>query len=135
MDIATLIGTVLGVVMIVFGIVSGNGGFSLLPNFVDVPSVIITIGGSLAGLIAANKMPDVIAGFKSIGKSFNEPGFNAAELISNIINLSNVARKEGLLALEETASNMEDPFLKKGLMLVVDGTEPELVRQILEVDM
>ena len=135
MDLGTLIGVVLGVVMIIFGIVSGNGGFSLLPNFFDAPSVIITIGGSLAGLIAANKIPDLISGFKSIGKSFNEPGFNAAELITNIINLSNVARKEGLLALEETASNMEDPFLKKGLMLVVDGTEPELVRQILEVDM
>ncbi len=56
-------------------------------------------------------------------------------MIGNIINLSNVARKEGLLALEEASSNIEDPFLKKGIMLVIDGTDPELVRGILETDL
>ncbi len=135
MDLATIIGIVLGLVMIIFGIISGDGGFALLPNFIDIPSVIITIGGSLAGLIGANKIPDVIGGFSSFGATISDPGYNPAEMINNIINLSNVARKEGLLALEETASNIEDPFLKKGLMLVVDGTDPELVRGILETDM
>ena len=56
-------------------------------------------------------------------------------MITNIINLSNVARKEGLLALEEAASDIEDEFLKKGIMLIVDGTDPELVRGILETDL
>ena len=49
--------------------------------------------------------------------------------------MSNVGRKEGLLALEEAANGIEDEFLKKGIMLVVDGTDPELVRGILETDM
>lgn len=125
----------LGVVMVVFGIVTGDGGFLLLPNFADLPSVIITIGGSLAGVIACNKLPFMATGFKSIGLSMKEPKFDPAAMITNIINLSNVARKEGLLALEEAASDIEDNFLKKGVMLVVDGTDPELVRGILETDL
>jgi chemotaxis protein MotA len=56
-------------------------------------------------------------------------------VIRNIINLSNVARKEGLLALEEAANNIEDDFLKKGIMLIVDGTDPELVRSIMETEL
>ena len=56
-------------------------------------------------------------------------------VINRIIELSNVARKEGLLALEEVASGLEDEFMKKGILLIVDGTEPELVRGILETEM
>ena len=60
---------------------------------------------------------------------------NETETITRIIELSNVARKEGLLALEEAANNIEDPFLKKGILLIVDGTDPELVRSILETEL
>lgn len=135
MDLASLVGLILGVVMVVFGIVSGDGGFTLLPNFIDLSSVIITIGGSLAGVIACNKLSFIGTGFKGITLAMKEPGYNPAAMITNIINLSNVARKEGLLALEEAASDIEDAFLKKGIMLVVDGTDPELVRGILETDL
>jgi chemotaxis protein MotA len=58
-----------------------------------------------------------------------------AATIKNIIDLSNVARKEGLLSLEEAANNLEDEFLKKGILLIVDGTDPELVRAILETEL
>ena len=135
MDIASLAGMILGVVMVVFGIVTGDGGFTLLGNFVDIPSVIITIGGSLAGVLACNKLSFVGTGFKGVVLTMKEPGYDPASMITNIINLSNVARKEGLLALEEAASDIEDTFLKKGVMLVVDGTDPELVRGILETDL
>ena len=135
MDLASLIGLILGLVMVVFGIVTGDGGFTLLPNFIDVPSVIITIGGSVAGVIACNKLKDLGPGFKGMAMSMKEPGYNPAEMISSIINLSNVARKEGLLALEEAASEIQDEFLKKGINLVVDGTEPDLVRGIMETDL
>ncbi len=135
MDIASLLGIVLGFAMVIFGIVTGEGGFSLLGNFIDLPSVIITIGGSLTGVIAANKLSSIASGFKGIALSMKEPGYDPAAMITNIINLSNVARKEGLLALEEAASDIEDDFLKKGIMLVVDGTDPELVRGILETDL
>lgn len=135
MDIASLIGFILGVVMTVFGIVSGELGFAALGNFGDLPSVLITIGGSLAGVMASHTMADFIGGFKSFILAFKPQKDNPEEVIKNIIDLSNVARKEGLLALEEAANGIEDEFLKKGIMLVVDGTDPELVRGILETDL
>ncbi|MBR1627948.1 MAG: MotA/TolQ/ExbB proton channel family protein [Lachnospiraceae bacterium] len=135
MDIATLGGLLLGVVMVVFGIVSG-AGVSALGNFVDVPSVIITIGGSLSSCLFTRKMPEFIGGFTSFGKAMNEPQPNdPVEIITQIMAMANVARKEGLLALEEQGRNLEDEFLRKGIMLVVDGTEADLVRGILENDM
>lgn len=135
MDIASLLGMVIGFAMVIFGIVTGDGGFSLLPNFIDVPSILITIGGSLAGVLASNKLSFISTGFKGLALSMKDPSYDPASMISNIINLSNVARKEGLLALEEAASDIEDEFLKKGIMLIVDGTDPELVRGILETDL
>lgn len=67
--------------------------------------------------------------------AFQERVQDPGQVIHTIIDLSNVARKEGLLALEEAASGIEEPFLKKGIMLVVDGTDPDLVRGILETDL
>ncbi len=135
MDIATLAGLVLGVVMVIFGIVS-SGGVAAMANFIDVPSVIITIGGSLSSCLACNKMADFISGLKGITLAINEPKVvSPADSISQIINLANISRKEGILALEEAAHGIDDEFLKKGINLVVDGTDPELVRAILETDL
>ena len=110
MDIASLAGIVLGLVMVVFGIIS-SGGVAAFGNFIDVPSVIITIGGSLSSTLAANKLPDFINGLKGMGLIFKENTQDPGEIIKSIIDMSNVARKEGLLALEEAANNIEDPFL------------------------
>ncbi len=133
MDIATLIGIIVGLVMVVFGILSSGG--NIVKDFVDVPSILITIGGSLSSVIASNKLPDFLAALKAITLAFKNKVQDPSEVIKNIIDLSNVARKEGLLALEESANGIEDEFLKKGVMLVVDGTDPELVRGILETDL
>lgn len=134
MDIASLVGLILGAVMVVFGILSSGG--NIVDDFMDFPSVIITIGGSLAGTLASHKLADFINGLKSIGLAMKEPSVgDASEVISNIINLSNISRKEGLLALEEATHDMDDEFLKKGINLVVDGADPDLVRGILETDL
>ena len=128
MDIASLAGMLLGVVI-------SSGGASGLFNMFDFPSIIITLGGSISGTLASNKLQDFIAGLKSITLTFKEVPQDPAAVIRNIIDLSNTARKEGLLALEEAANGIEDEFLKKGIMLVVDGTDPELVRGIMETDL
>ena len=136
MDIASLAGILLGVAMVIFGILSGaNWQFSAFGGFVDLPSVFITIGGSLSSVMTAHKMKDFINGLKAISLPFKEKVMDPAQVIRQIIDLSNIGRKEGLLALEEAANNIEDDFLKKGIMLVVDGTDPELVRGILETDL
>ena len=134
MDIASLLGVILGIGMVLFGIIQ-NGGVGALINFLDAPSAIITIGGSLSAVMCSNKLPGFIAGLKSIALPFKEKTVDPGETINKIIELSNVSRKEGLLALEEAANSIEDEFLKKGIMLVVDGTDAELVRGILETDM
>ncbi|MBO5524058.1 MAG: motility protein A [Roseburia sp.] len=134
MDIASLAGLLLGAIMFVFGVYS-NGGFAGLANMFDLASVIITIGGSISGTLGSNKLSDFINGMKSAALAFKEEVRDPSEVIRNIIELSNTARKEGLLALEEAANNIEDDFLKKGIMLVVDGTDPELVRGIMETDL
>ena len=72
MDLASLIGLVGGFVMLIFGIVS-SGGVAAIKNFIDVPSVIITIGGSLTSVLGSNKLPDFINGLKSITLSIKEP--------------------------------------------------------------
>ena len=133
MDIATLAGFILGLVMLVFGIIS-NGGTAAFRYFIDVASAIITIGGSISGTLACNKMSDFVNGLKSIKFAFKDPALEPSDTIKAIIELSNVGRKEGLLALEGAANGIEDEFLKKGIMLVVDGTDPDLVRGILETD-
>lgn len=135
MDIATLGGLVMGFVMVIFGIVS-SGGVAALGNFIDVPSVIITIGGSLTSVLASRKMPAFIGGLKSFGLALKDPTPNdPTEAIRQIMQMANTARKEGLLALEEAARNLDDAFLAKGIGLVVDGTDSELVRAIMENDL
>ncbi len=120
--------------MLVFGIISaaGIGGF---PSYIDVPSAIITFGGALAATLCSCTMEGFISGLKSLTLIFKGSKSNTTEMIKKIIELSNVARKEGLLSLEEVVADMDEPFLKKGILLVVDGTDPDLVRGILETEM
>jgi len=134
-DIATLIGIIVGFAMTIFGIISSGGPSAITDSFIDVPSIIITIGGSLSSLLTSYTLAEFIGGFKGMGIAFKDPKLDHGAVIKQIIDLSNVARKEGLLALEEVANNLEDEFMKKGILLIVDGTEPELVRGILETEL
>ncbi len=135
MDLASVVGLVLCGVLIVFGIINSGGSIAAMGNFVDVPSILITIGGSFSCMLASYQMSDFFAGLKSIKLIFKVPTINTPEMIQKIIELSNVARKEGLLSLEEAAADLNDDFLKKGILLIVDGTDPELVRAIMETEL
>lgn len=132
MDLASIIGLILGIVMLVFGILSNGASMG---SYLHLPSAIITFGGALASTLTSHTMQDFISGIKGITLAFKVPVINTSEMIRNIIDLSNVARKEGLLSLEEAASDMDEEFLKKGILLVVDGTDPDLVRAILETEL
>ena len=134
MDIASILGIVMCAVVVVFGIVNGSG-FGGLEYFWDLPSILITLGGAFCCVLAEKSLPDYINGLKSIKLIFKTPQYNLPEIIRKIIELSNVARKEGLLALEEASAELDDAFLRKGVLLIVDGTDPELVRGILETEM
>lgn len=134
MDLASLLGIVLCAVVVLFGIING-AGFGGLRHFWDLPSILITLGGAFCCVLAEKALPDYINGLKSIKLVFKAPEYNLPEVIRKIIELSNIARKEGLLALEEASAELDDAFLRKGVLLIVDGTDPELVRGILETEM
>lgn len=133
-DIASLLGIVMGLVMLIFGIISnaGVGGFG---RYIDIASAIITFGGAFAATLACYSLQDYISGLKSFLLVFKGSSLDTVEMINKIIDLSNVARKEGLLSLEESAAELDEPFLKKGVLLIVDGTDPELVRGIMETEL
>lgn len=136
MDITTIVGMIMCIVFVVLGIVTGDEGVAAMNHFYDLVSIFITLGGSICCMMMqAKSFGEFGASFKSISLAMKKQTADEAKTISDIIGLSNVARKEGLLALEEAANGIEDDFLKKGIMLVVDGTDPELVRSIMETEL
>lgn len=135
LDIATLIGLVLCLVFMIVSIAIGQDGPAGIVYFLDAPSAMITFGGAFMAMFAAYEIPDYINGLKSFTISLKLPSVNTGAIITKIIELSNVARKEGLLSLEEAAGELDDAFLQKGIMLIVDGTDPELVRGIMETEL
>lgn len=120
--------------MLVYGIID-NAGVSGAVHYLDPASAIITFGGAFSATLASHSLQDFINGLKSFALVFKVPALNTADMIKKIIDLSNVARKEGLLSLEEAAAEMDEAFLKKGILLIVDGTDPDLVRAIMETEL
>ncbi len=131
MDIETIVGLLLGIGFTVWGILQSG---SLL-DYWDFPSVVITLGGTIAATFLAYPLKDIGKIGKVVQKAFLYNATSPNEIIEDIINLANIARKEGLLALEEYGSKIDDEFLRKGIMLIVDGTDPDLVRNILETEL
>jgi len=131
LDLATIIGIIVGMGFIIMGITLDG---SLL-NFYNLPSIIIVLGGTIAATLVAYPFKKVLESMKVARKAFSSKELNPGETIDKIIQIANVARREGLLALEEAAENIDDEFLQKGIMLIVDGTDPELVRNILETEL
>lgn len=131
MDIATILGLILGIGFTAWGIMTSGE----LRTFWDYPSVVIVIGGTVAATLLAYPLNALGSIRKVFHKAFFNKSVSANGIIEEIIQLANVARKEGLLSLEEYAEKLDDDFLKKGIMLIVDGTDPELVRNILETEL
>lgn len=131
MDIATLVGLISGTVFVLVSIVLAGSRIGL---FYDGPSILIVFGGTLAALLISYPYKKFVAGLKTVKHAFSSKELDPTEVISKINELALAARKEGLLALEEIAQGMDDPFLQKGILLIVDGTDSELLRSILETE-
>lgn len=131
MDISTIIGLVWGIICVIVSILLGKGRLML---FVDGASIFVVFGGIVAAMLVAYPIPKLVAGLKVAGHAFKKNDIDPTKVISQINDLALSARKEGLLALEEIAQGMDDPFLQKGVLLIVDGTDAELLRSILETE-
>lgn len=132
MDIATLIGLLGGAAAIFLGVISGG---SSVMNIIDIPSVFVTVGGSYFSLWICVPMSDILQLFKIVGRTFKVYDFGEAAIVENMVSLSEKARREGILALEEGLDDLDDPFLKEGLRLMVDGSDGNVIRAILESEM
>ncbi|MEG1994647.1 MAG: MotA/TolQ/ExbB proton channel family protein [Oscillospiraceae bacterium] len=140
MDIIGIVGTLLGVVLIVFGIVFNIGppmsvNFLNMINFIDYPSIAVTVGGTIASLMIGFTG----SSFKKIPKHLkiviNPPKYDPTSYIDQLAEFSKEARVNGLLALEDKIHDIDDEFLKNGLMLVVDSVEPEKVKMLMEMEL
>ncbi|MFW6267078.1 MAG: motility protein A [Halanaerobium sp.] len=128
MDLATIVGLVAGA--IIFSAVAILGGNVVI--FVSVQSALVVLGGTLAGVMISYTFQDLKNIPNLLRVSFQDDKMESEHVIENLVNFAEKARREGLLALEDDAAEMDDEFLQKGIQLVVDGTDPELVRNILE---
>lgn len=133
MDISTILGFALGFGLIAWSMMHG-GGLSGLALFVHPPAFAVVFGGSLAAVMIHFRLEDVKGLLKIILRAFLYPLPTPTKEIDRLIEYTNLARKEGLLALESKLREVDDKFLAKGIQLVIDGFSADTVREILEVD-
>ena len=127
MDPTTLMGLVLGGFFIVYGI-----GMGKIANFYDVSSILIVLGGTLAAVIASYPLAILKDIPKHIAVLFRGNKYNIPKLIDQLVDLAMIARQSSLLALEDKAEEIKDPFLKQSVLMIVDANDPDKVRLVLE---
>ncbi len=131
MDLGSVIGLVLTLTLLAGAMAMGVG----IGPYIDIPSLLIVFGGTAGTLLIGFKIEQI----KAFGKIFMvaiKPVIDdPKELIAKLIEFSTQARKDGILALEAAAGKEENEFLKKGLGMAIDGNEPDIIRDLLEIDM
>lgn len=131
MDIATIIGLLLAFGMMAVSVLMGGGNFA---SFWDTASVLMVIGGTFGAILicyplrVAAKIPKVL-----LKTALNKPP-NIPALIQEIVELSDTARRQGLLSLESRIAQISDPFIRTGIQLTIDGTPPDLLETVLRTE-
>ena len=131
MDIATILGIVLAFGSIIGGQVLEGGH---LGSIMQLTAFIIVMGGTFGAVCVQNPLSVVLKGVSLLSLGIMAPKHDNKGIIATIIDLANVSRKQGLLALEGKLKDIHDPFFRKGVQLIVDGTDPKEVHDILEID-
>ncbi|MDD9932168.1 MAG: MotA/TolQ/ExbB proton channel family protein [Myxococcales bacterium] len=129
MDIATPIGIVVGFGLIVGAILVGGS----LSSYIDIPSLLIVVGGTVAATLICEKLPNLLGAVGVVKNAFRFPPGDAVATIAKIIELSNIARREGVLALEN--QKIEDPFLAKAVRKAVDGLPQDEIQDGLTAEL
>ena len=128
MDLGTIIGAIVGFALVVVGIIIGGAPIGV---YLSPDSVLIVIGGSFGAMLVANPMSRMLGVGKYIGLVTSAPDWAEERKINDLVEFSEKARREGLLALEDNLDTLDDEFMRKGIQLVVDGTDPEIIKSIL----
>ena len=130
MDIATIIGVVLGFAVVLSAIVIGGGWQS----FVHIPSLAITIGGMLCATLIHFSLPQFLGIFSVVKKTIVTKIPSPSQLIQNMVNFAAINRRDGALALEQEIHKISDLFFILGLQMLVDGQDPEAIRDLMSLE-
>lgn len=131
MDIATVIGLIFGVVVVIGAVMLGGAP----QMFLDIPSVILVLIGSIAALFIAFPLQSILKMPGVLKKAVFAKPFDIPALIAELVRYAEIARRDGILSLENHTEEMSDSFIVQGIRMAVDGTDPELIEQILEIDL
>ncbi|BCO08541.1 chemotaxis protein MotA [Desulfolithobacter dissulfuricans] len=130
MDIATIIGIVAAFGLMLMAILQGGG----LGMFIDVPSMLIVFGGTIGVALINYPLADILGAVKVAKKTFLYQETSTNDLITQLIEFANKARKEGILSLQALIDSVDDQFLVKALQMAVDGQEPEDLKTMLNTE-
>ena len=131
MDLTSLIGPILSLGMIIVGLILEGGHLS---SIMQMTAALIVLGGAFGAILVAYPLPDVIAAFKAIGIWLKNPSANPDEIMKDVLDLAQTARKESILALEKKREGIKFEPLAKAIKLAVDGTDPNIIRDTLETE-
>jgi chemotaxis protein MotA len=136
MDISTIIGLLLafGAMGGALAVMARHGGNVNLAGFIDLPAIIMVIGGTLCVSLVGFPMKRVFAVLGAIKKILLFRPENPAKLITEIVKLAEIARRDGLLALENKCKEIENPFIALGIQMAVDGIKPETVEEVMRTE-
>ncbi len=129
MDIGTIIGIILGLVLVISAILMGGGS-----GFIDVPSIMLTVGGAFAATLMNFPAKKIIGTFGVVRKAFMNSQKDSLALFKQLSDFAVRARRDGILGLESDVETLTDPFLKKGLQMGVDGNSAEIIEAVLAQD-
>jgi chemotaxis protein MotA len=130
-DKSTILGVLLGVGGIFAGLLLEGGN---LHQVLQPTAAMIVVGGTLGAVMIQFKLRTVLRALRSLSDVFFEPKNDPAELISELVKFANKARKNGIVSLDSELERVQEPFLRKALMLAVDGTDPRELREIMELE-
>jgi chemotaxis protein MotA len=130
MDIATVLGIVSAFGLVLSAILMGGG----LNLFINIPSLLIVVGGTLGTTMINYPLKDVLSVVKVVKNVFFSKAASTSDIIKQFGDFSNKARREGILALEGEIKNVQEEFLQKGIQLSIDGLEPASIREIMETE-
>ncbi len=130
MDIGSIVGAILGWLLVFVAIAMGGGG-----GFFNLPAILITVGGAIAATLMHYPLPHVMAVAKVARKALFSKELDYLKIYEQLTGYAVRARRDGLLALESDVEKIEDPFMKKGFQMAVDGSTMEVLRSVLEDDL
>ena len=131
MDIATLLGVMLGMFLVFLAVFLGGD----IASYLNAQAMLIVIGGATAATMASQPLKRFLQLPRVTLKAVFTQGLDAVRLIRQIVGLAEVARRDGILALESKVHDMQDTFLVRGIQMAVDGTDPEIIQTIMETEL